>query len=329
MTTHYDYERTASKPKRKRLRVWGNERLKLWLLGQRMNDGIIFKCLTYVMLISISVLYLSPLFYMLSTSFKDISDLIDPAVRWIPRQLKFENYADAFKGLYYLKSLSHTLFMASAAALLQMLSCAITGYTFARMNFPLKNALFFIVLITFIIPTQTMAIPLFVMFSKLGWLNSPLPFIVPAVFAQGIKGALFIIIFRQFFATLPKEMEESARMDGAGAFRTYWKIMLPLAKPALLIVFLFSFVWHWNTYFEAALYLKNEKFLAMALQMDWMQGRLNDMSLSNNGLLAGQFDMNEPIKMAGALLIILPPLILYMFTQRHFVEGIERTGLVE
>lgn len=305
------------------------DQVKLLFVGQRLNDGILFKTLTYIMLISISVLYLSPLFYMLSTSFKDISDLIDPAVHWIPRTLKLENYADAFKGLMYFKSLGHTLFMALSAAIAQMLSCAITGYAFARLHFPLKNVLFVIVLLAFIIPTQTMAIPLYVMFANLGWLNTPLPIVVPALFAQGIKGALFIIIFRQFFSTLPKEMEESARMDGAGAFRTYWKIMLPLARPALLIVFLFSFVWHWNAYFEPALYLKNENFLAMALQLDWMQGRLNDLSLSSNGLLAGQFDMNEPIRMAGALLIILPPLVLYMFAQRYFVEGIERTGLVE
>lgn len=305
------------------------DRIKRLLLGQRLNDGVIFKTFTYIMLVSISVLYLSPLFYMLSTSFKDISDLIDPAVHWIPRVLKVENYTDAIKGLYYFKALGHTLFMSVSAAVLQMFSCALTGYAFARLHIPYKNVLFVIVLLTFIIPTQTMAIPLFVLFSNLGWLNSPLPFIVPALFAQGIKGALFIIIFRQFFSTLPKEMEESARMDGAGALRTYWKIMLPLAKPAMLIVFLFSFVWHWNTYFEAALYLKNETFLAMSMQMDFMQGRLNDLTVSKDALVAGQFDMNEPIKMAGALLIVLPPLVLYMFAQRYFVEGIERTGLVE
>ncbi|WP_409346113.1 carbohydrate ABC transporter permease [Paenibacillus sp. MBLB4367] len=302
---------------------------KLLLLGQRLNDGFLFKIAIYIILASVAVLYVSPLLYMLSTSFKEVSDMLDPAVKWIPTRYKLQNYTDAVTGLNYYKALGHTGFMAVSAALLQVGSCALAGYAFARLYVPFGKVLFGIVLLTFLVPVQTMAIPLFVLYSKLGWLNSPLPFLVPALFAQGIKGALFVVIFRQFFSTLPKEMEESARIDGAGALRIYWKIMLPLSRPAMLIVFLFSLVWHWNAYFEPSLYLKNDSFLAMATQLDQMQANLNFKAGAGGGLAAGQFDLNEPLKMAASLLVILPPLLVYMVAQNYFVQGIERTGLVE
>lgn len=311
------------------IRRYAGTRMKSALLGGYGSDGLLLQTGLYVLLVSVSVLYMSPLFYMISTSLKDVSQLLDPTIRWIPRALATDNYVAAAAGLKYGEALLHTGFMSITAASLQVLSCALTGYAFARFAIPYKGVLYSIVLLTFLVPVQTLAIPLFVLYSKLGWLNTPLPFVVPAVFAQGIKGALFIIIFRQFFASQPKEMEEAAKLDGAGAFRTYWRIMLPLAKPAMLVVFLFSFVWHWNAYFEPALFLKNQDFMAMATQMDRMQANLNELTGTSAGLAAGAFDLNEPIKMAGAVLVVLPPLFLYMFAQKHFVQGIERTGLVE
>lgn len=304
-------------------------RMKSALIGGYGSSGLLLQTALYVLLASVAVLYLTPLFYMISTSLKDVGQLIDPAVRWIPRELVLENYASAAAGLRYWTALTHTAFMGAAAGMLQVLSCSLTGYAFARFPIPYKSVLTVVVLLTFLVPVQTLAIPLFVLYSKLGWLNTPLPFLVPAGFAQGIKGALFIIIFRQFFGAQPQEMEEAAKLDGAGAFRTYWRIMLPLAKPAMLVVFLFSFVWHWNAYFEPALFLKNQNFMAMATQMDRMQANLNELSGAASGLAAGAFDLNEPIKMAGAVLVVLPPLLLYLFAQRHFVQGIERAGLVE
>lgn len=307
----------------------GGTRVKSLLLGSSGSDGMLIRVILYILLVSVAVLYLTPLFYMLSTSLKDVGQLLDPTVRWLPRLFVTDNYATAATGLKYGKAALHTGFMSASAAVLQVASCALTGYAFARFAIPYKSVLFSVVVLSFLVPVQTLAIPLFVLYSKLGWLNTPLPFLVPAVFAQGIKGALFIIIFRQFFAAQPKEMEEAAKIDGAGAFRTYWRIMLPLAKPAMLVVFLFSFVWHWNAYFEPALFLKNQDFMAMATQMDRMQANLNELAGTPAGLATGAFDLNEPIKMAGAVLVVLPPMLLYMFAQKHFVQGIERTGLVE
>ncbi|WP_158289315.1 carbohydrate ABC transporter permease [Paenibacillus flagellatus] len=318
--------------KRNRARPWagyGTERAKSLLLGRRAGDGLLVQTAVFILLLSIAVMYLSPLFYMLSTSLKDVGQLLDPTIRWFPRTFVTDNYGSAIAGLKYGKAVLHTGLTAGIAASLQVVSCALAGYAFARLAVPFKRVLFAVVLLTFLVPVQTLAIPLFVLYSKLGWLNTPLPFLVPAVFAQGIKGALFIVIFRQFFATLPKEMEESAKLDGAGALRTYARIMLPLAKPAMLVVFLFSFVWHWNAYFEPALFLKNQDFLALATQLGRMQSNLNELAGTPAGLATGTFDLNEPIKMAGAVLVVLPPLLLYMLAQKHFVQGIERTGLVE
>lgn len=304
-------------------------RLKLLLLGQRLNDGLLFKLFLYIILTSVAVLYLSPLFYMVSTSFKTVSELLDTTVKYFPRTIELNNYTEAFRGLEFFRAVKDTAMTSIGSALLQMASCALTGYAFARLNVPFKNTLFVLVLLTFLIPPQTLSIPLFVLYSKLGWLNTPLPFLVPALFSQGIKGSLFVLIFRQFFAMQPKELEESARIDGAGALRTYWKIMLPLARPAMLTVFLFSFIWHWNAYFEPSLFLRDGSYLAMSQQMNVLQSNLNVFHSSSASLGGEFFDVNEPIKMAAASLMVLPPLLLYMFAQRYFVQGIERTGIVE
>lgn len=300
------------------------DRAQRLLIGQRLNDGLVFKLALYVILISITVLYLTPVLHMITTSVKDVYDLFNPAVRWIPYSLKLDNYELAYEGLNYGHTLKNSVFIALVTAVIQMFFCAITGYAFARMYFPGKNMLFVIVILTFVIPPETITIPLVMLYAKLGWLNSPLPILIPALFSQGLKGSLFIIIFRQFFNTLPRELEESAKIDGAGLIRTYVRIMLPLARPALLIVFLFSFVWNWNNMHQALLYLNTPQWQVLPLQFTQLQHFLDHQNVVRGGV-----DLNEPIKMAATLLIVGPPLIIYLFLQRYFVEGVERTGMVE
>jgi len=307
----------------------GMQKGRMLIFGRHFNDGWLFKLAIYIILSAAALLYLNPVVYMLTTSLKQGTDLVNPMIQWIPSKLEWSNYASAIIGLHYWKSIVQTGWISIAASLLQMGSCAIAGYAFARMKIPGKSIFFFIVLMTFLIPPQTLSIPLYVLYSKLGWLNTPLPLLIPGLFAQGLKGAIFIVIFRQFFATLPKELEESARMDGAGPLKTFWRIMLPLARPALLIVFLFSFVWHWNDYYEPALYLKNGDFTLLAQSMQFLQGNLNAAAATGSSMGGSYFSLNESITMAAAFLIVAPPLILYMFAQRYFVEGIERTGIVE
>jgi multiple sugar transport system permease protein len=142
------------------------------------------------------------------------------------------------------------------------------------------------------------------------------------MFAMGLKGPLFIIIFRQFFRTLPAELEEAAIVDGAGPLRTFLQVMLPLARPAIIVSFLFSLVWHWNDYFEPLIYLNRRENFTLPMRLSVLQATLNELT-------GGQGDalFNEALIMSACFLIIVPPLIVYFFTQRFFTESIERTGL--
>lgn len=303
----------------------GPQRVKVFVVGRQITDGLLFKLALYVILTSVAVIYLQPVVYMAATSLKTHADLLDPTVYFFPRVLDWDNYRVALKGLKYVQALWQTLAISSLAAVFQVASCALTGYAFARLPIPFKNFWYAIVLLTFLVPVQTMVIPIYVLYGKLGWLNTPLPFLVPALFAQGLKGALFVMIFRQFFSTFPKELEESARMDGSGTFRTFVKVMLPLSRSAMFVVFLFSFVWHWNDAFEPSVFLKTGRVLMMANQMSQMPNNLQ--TIAGNNMVS--FDLIETQMMAAAFLVILPVLLLYAYAQRYFVEGIERTGIVE
>ncbi|BBH18997.1 ABC transporter permease [Paenibacillus baekrokdamisoli] len=298
-------------------------RVKVLLLGNGEKSGWLIRILIYLILLDISVIYLNPFFYMIATMFKSGVDLVDPTIRWIPRVVELENLKLAWQGLRYLSSLSNSLLIVSLGAIFQVVFCSLAGYAFARISFPGKTLLFGLLLFSFLIPPQTIIIPLYILFGKLGWLGTPLAIVGPAIFGHGIKGALFVIIFRQFFMTLPKELEEAAKIDGAGMFRVYWRVIMPLSTPALLVVFLFSFIWHWNDTTFTQLMLRGE-FTPLSIS-------LNGLDQVLNGTFGQEKDvkLNETVRMAASFLVIFPPLIVYFIAQRWFVEGVERTGLVE
>lgn len=299
------------------------KRSALLLLGNGEKSGLLARLLIYVILLDIAIIYLNPMFYMVSTMFKSSVDLVDPAIRWIPRTIELENLRLAWEGLQYVASLSNSLLIVLLGASLQMVFCSLAGYAFARIEFPGRTLLFGMLLFSFLIPPQTIIIPLYILFGQLGWLGTPLAIIGPAIFGHGIKGALFVIIFRQFFLTLPKELEEAARMDGAGQFRIYWRVILPLARPALLVVFLFSFIWHWNDTTFTQLMLRGE-YTPLSISLSGLDQVLNGTFGQEK-----EVKLNETIRMAASFLVIFPPLIVYYIAQRWFVEGVERTGLVE
>ncbi len=301
---------------------------KYWLLfkriglGNQERIGLIWVLIVYAVLINVAYLYLNPLIYMISTMFKGTSDLLDPTVRWIPRTLEWGNLKHAWQGLNFPSAFKNSAIISGLGALFHVASCSIAGYAFARFKFPGRNLLFGALLFSFLVPPQTVTIPLYILMRKLELLGTPFAVIGPALFGHGIRGALFVIIFRQFFRTLPKEMDEAARIDGAGAFRIYARVMLPMAKPAILTVFLFSLVWHWNDTFMSSLMVGNWTPLSLSL---------TDFNQRLSGTFDGKpsFDLNETVRMAASFLIILPLLIVYSFAQRWFVQGVERSGLVE
>jgi multiple sugar transport system permease protein len=300
-------------------------RIKRMLLGRQGNDGLVFKAIIYALLISVGFVYLYPVLYMVSESFKSLEDLLDPTVIWIPKELYFENFVKAWNVLDFPKTLLTSIINSVLPALAQVVSCALVGFGFARFNFPGKNIMFALMLITFIIPTQVVMIPLFLLFEQYGMLGTPLPFIVPALFAGGLKSALFILIYTQFFRSIPHVLDESAQLDGANYFTIFFRIILPISIPAIVVVFLFSLVWHWNETYTASLYL-GDSMSTLPLKLKEFNDAFKSIYTSAK-VDGAEADINESIKFAGTMLVILPLLTLYMFAQKWFVEVLDKTGI--
>lgn len=278
--------------------------------------------LQYFILFELAYVFLFPLMYVISTSMKSDADLVDPTVVWIPRAFYKPNFELAIQLLDYWPALRNSFLMSMVPAIGQTLSCALAGYGLARYRFPGREIVFLLVILVFLIPPQVFVFPLFTLFGRLEWLSTVWPIFVPSWIGHGLKGGLFVIICRQFFRGLPWELEEAALVDGAGPLMTFWRIVLPLAQPALVVVFLFSFVWHWNDRFETGTFLFGGGPQTLQLKLASVSSAIYSM---------GQMEeyWSEGLAMAAVLLVILPVLVVYLFTQRNFVESISRTGLIE
>lgn len=302
--------------------IMKKDKLKKRLLGNN-NDGIMYKIFVYFFLISVGFIFLYPILTMISYSFKDGNDIVNPLVNWIPSNFYLGNYEKALAVLDFKGSMIETIYVTAIPALIQTLSCSLIGYGFARFKFPGKNILFFLVIATFIIPPQITVIPQFLMFKDLGLLESILAYILPALFGQGIKSAIFILIFFQFFKMMPKVLEEAAQVDGAGPMKIFFRIAVPMAVPAYIISFLFSFVWYWNETYLATMFLGGE---LQTLPMKLQQFAASFQKLFPATVVTGQ-SLNEAVEMAGTCLNIVPLLIVYFVAQKWFVEGIDRAGI--
>lgn len=298
---------------------------RMKVLGQNVNDGWIAKIIIYVMISSIAFLYLQPFLYMISTMFKNLSDLLDPTVKWIPRTLDWHNLMLAWNGLNYPKALLNTITIALLGSIFQMVTCALTGYALARLRFPGRKLAIFIVIITFLVPPQVVILPMYVLFSKLGLLHSFYAFLAPALLGQGVRSALFIIIFMNFFKKIPLSLEEAAKLDGASTIRMFFRVVIPISRAATLVVFLFSFIWYWNMSYEPSMFLTPD-LMPLSVRLDGLESAIFGI---DRFMIHAKNQLSEGPKMAGAFLIVFPPLLLYSVMQRWFTEGIERTGLVE
>ncbi|MFD0867846.1 Inner membrane ABC transporter permease protein ycjP [Chlamydia abortus] len=299
--------------------------LKYMTLGREINEGLVFKLFLYTIFICTSYIYLHPIMKMVVKMVMDAKDLIDPTVTWIPSSLYWGHLQTAWKVLKYGNSFTISLVVALVASVFHCISCGFAGYALARLEFPFKKLVFFLLLLAFIIPPQVVVLPTIIAYSQLGLDGSLAALVIPALFGFGVKGALFVIIYRQFFMTQPKELEEAAKIDGASAFKFYVRVMFPLAKPAILVVFLFSFVWTWNDTYMPRMFLSEAKNVPLAVQMSRLDVGINQFMQAADMPLY----MSEAIKMAASFLTILPPLLIYFLAQRYFVESVERTGLVE
>lgn len=295
--------------------------------------GFFISVIRALFLIGVSYIILMPLLEKLATSFMTEMDIFDQTVRWIPRNFTLDNYRVTWRAMNYPVSFLNTLLLTLTVSILQLISCTTVAYGIGRFNFPGNRLIFALVVFTLVVPPTMITVPLslnfkyFTFFGLLpkpgiSLLNSYWPFILISSTAVGLRNGLFIYVMRQFFKGMPRDLEEAAYVDGAGVFKTFYKIMLPGAIPGLVVIFLFSFVWQWNDYFYNTVFLSGQgNFLLQALQ----GAALKALDGDHNKLKSQYASI---IRHTGMILYIAPLLILYAFMQRYFIESIQRTGIV-
>jgi len=264
----------------------------------------------YMLLISVSIVILMPFAWMVTTSLKHRTKIFLFPPQWIPEPIVWSNYVEVFTRQPF-----HLYFWNSAyiAVLVTAGTCifaALAGYAFAKLSFPFKNAIFLILLSSMMIPTEVTAIPLFNWMSQLGLVNTHFPLIVPPMLGAG--GMFGVFLLRQFFITVPNDLDESARIDGCTPWKTFWRIMLPLATPALATLCIFTFLNSWNEFFDPLIYLNSSKLFTLPLALS---------------LFTDQSGTEWHLLMAASVLATLPLLIVFFIAQKKFIEGIAMTGL--
>jgi multiple sugar transport system permease protein len=298
--------------------------VKSFLFGNRSSYGLIFTILLYLLLIAIGFVYLYPLLFMFITSMKSPSDLLNPMVQWVPTEFYTGNYIKAFHVLNYPTTLLSSIMISVVPSVIQTVVCSFVGYGLARYRFWGKNLIFALILATFIIPAQNTVIPQMLTYKNLGLLGSSYSLILPALMGQGFKSAIFILIFYQTFLSLPKVLEEAARLDGASDLKIFVSIALPAAIPAYVISIIFSTVWYWNETYLTVIFLEGGiQTLPMQL-IKFVQAYEN---LYPSGVVNIFDRLNEAVKLSGTFLNILPLLLMYFVLQKWFVESVERTGI--
>ena len=262
----------------------------------------------YAVLILMAACFVVPFFWLLSSSLKRPSELFEIPVRWIPREIQFDNYRKMFDTIPFFLYLRNTMVLVFHNILGSLISCALVGYGFSRLSWPGRDKVFVLVLITMILPYQVTMIPLFLQFQKMGWVGSFLPLTVPAYFGN----PFFIFLMRQFFLGIPRDLSEAAKIDGAGEFRIFWQVILPLAKAALATVAIFAFLRAWNDFIGPLIYLQSDKMYTLSIGVQLIRSKL---------------DPKWEVLMAAGVVMVLPVLIIFFLLQKYFIQGIALSGI--
>jgi multiple sugar transport system permease protein len=269
----------------------------------------------YAILLVLAATFLLPFYWMASSAVKDDSQVYVVPPRWIPNPAYIGNFWTAWNVQNFnLYTFNTIVKYAIPATVGTVLSSALVAYSFSRMRWPGRDLLFALCLATMMIPFQVRLVPLFIIFKELGWINTYLPLVVPAFFGN----AFFIFMLRQFFRTIPMELSEAAKIDGASEVQTMVQIILPLAKPALTVVALFAFMDAWNDYLGPLIYINYEPEWTLALAIQRMGTALSEVGAQSNAY---------PYLMAVSTIVTLPILLIFFFAQRAFIEGISLSGL--
>jgi len=269
---------------------------------------IIKNTFLYIILIAFGILFMIPFLWMMSSSLKVSEQIFLFPPEWIPEPFVWKNYPEALKSMNFLPQLKNTLIYTFSTIIGSVLSSCLVAYGFARFEFSGRNFFFILMISTMFIPPQVTIIPTFIVFTFLGWVNTYKPLIIPAFF--GVP--FYIFLLRQFFMTIPKDLDEAAIIDGCGYLRIFTHIILPLSKPAITAIVIFRFVWTWNDFFGPLVYLNESKKYPLSLGLAMFRGIYST-------------EWNQ--LMAASLVVLLPCLVIYFFAQRYFIQGITLTGM--
>lgn len=281
-------------------------------MDERNKTGLrstVVKILNYALLTLIALFMAGPFLWMLSTSFKEPSALFRFPPEWIPEPVSTQAYQAVLQGMSFPQFVLNSAKISVFATIGQVLSCSLAAYAFARMNFKGKEALYFILLATMMIPFQVTMIPVFFIMKFLGWIDTHYALIVPSFFG----GAFGTFLLRQFFASIPKDLEDAARIDGCGRFRIFWQIIMPLSKPALATLAVLTFMTYWNDLLGPVIFLSSVEKMTLTVGLASLQ----------TGSTIARYD----ILMAGAMISLVPMLVVYVLAQKWIVRGITMTGL--
>ena len=264
--------------------------------------------LLYAFLIVLAILFVLPIFYLFMGSFKAESELFRTPFKWLPDKFRLDNLVNMFSSIPFFMYLKNTMIIVICNIVGSLLSCSLVAYGFSRLRWPGRDKVFILVLVTMILPYQVTLVPLFLMFTKMKWIGTFLPLTVTCFFGN----PFFIFLLRQFFTGIPQDISEAARIDGAGEFTIFSKLVIPMAKPALTTVAIFAFIRSWNDFLGPLVFLGKDELYTLSLAASMLKSNL---------------DPNWSMLLALGAVMILPVLILFFVMQKYFIQGIAMSGI--
>lgn len=273
--------------------------------------SILKSILMYFLLTGATLLMSFPLFWMISSSLKTLEETNSPGIVWIPKQITWDAYFSIFQNQNFLRSYFNSVFFVTFALAGTLISIAVVSYAFSRVDWPGKNFVFFLMLSTMMIPPQALIVPQYVFFNKLNWIGTFNPIIIPGYFAGG---AAMIFLLRQSMAQIPKEMDESAYIDGANHIQIWWEIVMPLIKAPIATVATFLFVGFWNSLLTPLMYLQTVDLYTLPVYVSTLYNINNTVQ-------------QWPTIMTAAVLTTVPLIVVFFFTQRFILESVVISGL--
>ena len=267
----------------------------------------------FAMATVLAVLFMFPWIWTLMSSLKTVPELYIYPPAWLPRAPQWDNYAEVFRQVSFGRFFVNSVITTVLAMLGQIAAASLVAYGFSRFRFPWREQLFIVLLSTLMLPAEVTLIPKFLLFKSLGWINTYLPLIVPLYFGGG---PFFVFLFRQFFQTIPLDLDESAKLDGASSFRIFISILVPLCQPVIATASIFSFLSHWNNFIGPLIYLNDRRKYTLPIGLRYFQA-----------LPAEGGEPKEHLLMAASVLTIIPSIILFFSMQKYFVRGVVTSGI--